>query len=67
MLLSHLIYFAITRSPSAKYLGLRGGGLAQLVERVLSMHEVGGSIPPTSTFPFTFGSFANVGGEACVI
>ena len=31
------------------------GGLAQLVERVLSMHEVAGSIPAFSMF--YFGSF----------
>ena len=31
------------------------GGLAQLVERVLSMHEVAGSIPAFSMF--SFGSF----------
>ncbi len=30
------------------------GGLAQLVERVLSMHKVAGSIPASSTSPFTF-------------
>ena len=31
-----------------------GGGLAQLVERVLSMHEVWGSIPQISNIMFCF-------------
>lgn len=30
------------------------GGLAQLAERVLSMHEVSGSIPEFSTFDHSF-------------
>ena len=30
------------------------GGLAQMVERVLSMHEVPGSMPGSSTLSFVF-------------
>ena len=36
------------------------GGLAQMVERVLSMHEVPGSMPGSSTLIFVFFSVKRV-------
>ena len=36
------------------------GGLAQMVERVLSMHEVPGSMPGSSTLIFVFFSVKSV-------
>jgi hypothetical protein len=35
-----------------KFIQCRNGRLAQLAARMLSMHEVAGSIPPNSTFSF---------------
>ena len=39
---------------SAKADRIENGGLAQMVERVLSMHEVPGSMPGSSTYSFVF-------------
>ena len=39
-------------TPSFFFFGLQPGGVAQMVERMLSMHEAQGSIPCSSTFFF---------------
>ena len=47
-------YFIYSLFPY--HIHVKNGGLAQMVERVLSMHEVAGSMPASST-TFFFGFF----------
>jgi hypothetical protein len=44
-------------SPAEGTTFIRKGGVAQMVERVLCMHEAQGSIPCSSNFCFYFPSF----------
>lgn len=53
MFVKHMVAPLCIRYYLNMYNGSFDGDLAQLVEHPLCMREVGGSIPPISTFPFT--------------